>query len=110
MIRNGGASDMSYVYTAAVSSIVFSHTEVAKTLLTETDLNIDYRGLSTGNTLLMWASIFGNYDAAAYLVAQAKSKNVAIISQTNLDGETAFSLALKNGHRDIAILLQSNGA
>jgi ankyrin repeat protein len=97
-------------YTATVSSIFFSYNEVSKVLLKETDLNLEYRGLSTGNTLLMWASIFGNYDAAAYFIAEAMRQAIPLISQTNLDGDTALSLALKHGHRDIALLLQNNGA
>lgn len=62
------------------------------------------------NTLLMWACIWGNYEAAEYLVQKAAAANANLLSVTNKNGDTALSLARQNGHRDIVNLLRSYGA
>jgi ankyrin repeat protein len=72
-------------------------------LAPDTDVN---KKTSDGNTPLMFAAMFGNYDVAKYLLEEQKA-DVAI---RNNAGETALSLSKKNGHKNISLLLQDYGA
>jgi ankyrin repeat protein len=77
---------------------------VAEVLLTKTSLPIDHQG-RTGNTALMFAAQWGQTASVEYLL-----KASADVTLTNANGDTALSLAMKNGHRDIAVLLRAYGA
>lgn len=92
------------VYTSLASAIFSGNTNVAEVLLTKTSLPIDHQG-RTGNTALMFAAQWGQTASVEYLL-----KASADVTLTNANGDTALSLAMKNGHRDIAVLLRAYGA
>lgn len=98
------ATANNFAYTATVSSIFDGHSPVTNVLISRTGLDIDQKGV-TGNTLLMWASLWGRYDIAETLLAAGADFMV-----TNKDGDTALSIAAKAGNRDIVVLLRSYGA
>jgi ankyrin repeat protein len=92
------------VYTSLASAIFSGNSNVAELLLTKTTLPIDHQG-RTGNTALMFAAQWGQAASVEYLL-----KSGADVTLTNADGDTALALAMKNGQRDIAVLLRSYGA
>jgi ankyrin repeat protein len=94
-------------YTAAAAGIYKGHTEVVRLLLEQAGLGIDDQGTAaaTGNSLLMWASIWNSPDVASLLLRAG-----ADTSLVNSEGDTALSLARKRGCQDIVLLLQSHGA
>lgn len=94
----------SKVYSSLASSIFNGNANVAELLLTKTTLPVDFQG-RTGNTALMFAAQWGQMASVEYLL-----KNGADTGITNTQGETALSLAMKNGHRDVVVLLRSYGA
>jgi ankyrin repeat protein len=73
-------------------------------ILKKTGFSINAQGV-TGNSLLMFASLWGKFELAAYLLQQN-----ADYSLKNTKNETALSLANKSGHRSIVKLLRDYGA
>jgi len=92
------------VYTSLATSIFNGHVNVAEVLLTKTSLPVDFQGV-TGNSALMFAAQWGQLEAVDYLL-----KAAADVALTNASGDTALSLAMKGGHREVAELLRSYGA
>lgn len=92
------------VYTSLATSIFAGHANVAQILLSKTSLPIDFAG-QTGNTALLFASLWGQLSSVQYLL-----DNGADFAVENTLGETALSVALKNGHRDVVLLLRAAGA
>lgn len=87
-----------------MTAVFTDGTAVIDLLLRKTDVSIDSTG-RTGNTLLMFAAMWGKYDIVDYLL-----KKGADINARNSGGDTALSLARKNGYRNVAALLALNGA
>jgi hypothetical protein len=87
-------------YTGAVNAIFLRSTSVLETLITKTDLSIDAVG-KLGNSVLMWAAIFGDDVSAQWLLEFGADPTIL-----NIKGETARSLANKNGFREIAALIE----
>ena len=75
-------------------------TEIVLLLLEDRDPNIASGG---GTTLLMHAASVGN----VYLVNHLLSMG-ADATLTNRLGETAYDIAMKNGHQEVAFLLEKN--
>lgn len=94
----------SQVYTSLATSIYSGNVNIAQLLLTKTALPIDYAG-QTGNTALIFASMWGHVDTVSYLLGSG-----ADVALFNAQGESALSLAMKNGHRDVVLLLRAAGA
>lgn len=100
------ASSITYntqIYASLATSIFHGSNNVAEVLLTKTALPVNFQG-QTGNTALMFAAQWGNRAMVQYLL-----DNGADVGLKNTAGESAVALALKNGHRDIAVLLRSYG-
>jgi ankyrin repeat protein len=91
------------VYASLATSIFHGHHSVAEVLLTKTSLPINFQG-QTGNTALMFAAQWGNLAVVQYLLDSG-----ADVTLKNASGETALTLALKNGQRQVAVLLRSFG-
>lgn len=107
MIDVQGASNVvasNYAYMSAVKAIYNGRVDLVDTILVKSGMSINSQG-DTGNTLLMFAGLWGQYDAAQYLL-----QNKADYTLTNKKGETALSLASKAGKRDIVTLLRQFGA
>lgn len=92
------------VYASLATSIFNGHVNVAEVLLTKTTLPVNFQGI-TGNTALMFAAQWGQLEAVQYLLNAA-----ADVTLVNASGDTALSLAMKGGHREIAVLLRAYGA
>lgn len=92
------------IFSSLATSIFSGKTNIAALLLEKTSLPIDFAG-QTGNTGLLFASMFGNVPTVEYLIHKG-----ADVTVQNALGETALALALKNGHRDIVLLLRAAGA
>lgn len=92
------------MYNSLATSIFSGNANIAELLLTKTTLPVDFQG-RTGNTALMFAAQWGQLASADYLL-----KSGADVSVVNAQGDTALSLALKNGHRDVVLLLRKFGA
>jgi ankyrin repeat protein len=92
------------LYTAVVTSIFDGGLNVVKVLFDRTSLNIDKQGRS-GNSVLMWAALWGQTDVVTYLIGKG-----ADINLENNDGDSALSLAAKAGNRKIVKLLKKAGA
>lgn len=73
-------------------------------ILTKTSASVDSTG-HHGNNLLLYASMWGQYDVVEYLL-----KKGADVSIRNEDNDSALTLARKHGHRDVAVLLREYGA
>jgi hypothetical protein len=97
-----GDAGTNVFYTAAVSSIFDGMGTVAKTILDRTTLQLDKQGV-TGNTLLIWASLFGQTGIVSELLRRGANVNVV-----NNDGDTAITLARKQGYSDIVTLLRTH--
>eukprot|EP01035_Chromulina_nebulosa_P019414 gene19414-25290_t len=98
------ASSNNMAYTATVTSIFYGYESIVDLLVTKTEIDVNTQGV-TGNTMLMWSCIWGNYNLANYFIKQG-----ADVSLINERGQTALSLAYNYGHIDIANLLLSYGA
>jgi len=94
-----GTDGTSIYYSSAVSSIFDGHGAVASVILDRTALSVDQQGV-TGNSLLMWAAYFGQTAVVQDLIK--RGANAALV---NVDGDTAITLARKQGHFDVATLL-----
>jgi ankyrin repeat protein len=99
-----GATENNVGYTATVTAIFSGSAVVTDVLLSRTNLNINAQGV-TGNTPLMWAALWGQYDIADSLLKQN-----ADVTLKNKDGYNALQLAAQNGHKDVVNLLRSYGA
>jgi len=93
-----------FAYTSMVAAIFSGNQGIADVILQKTDLAVNSQGV-TGNSALMFAAKWGQYDLAEYLL-----QNAADVTLTNTDGDTALSLAMKGGHRTIVNLLRDFGA
>lgn len=93
-----------FAYTALVTAVFGGYSNVANVLIARTGLSMDSTGV-VGNTALMWACYWGQYNVALSLLQQGADYTIV-----NNDGETALSLAVKQGFRNIATLLLSYGA
>lgn len=96
-----GDAGTNVFYTATVSSIFDGMGGVASTILDRSDLQLDKQGV-TGNSLLMWASIFGQKEIVSNLLTRGADAKLV-----NNDGETAITLARKQGFSDIVTLLRT---
>ena len=96
-----GVDGTSIFYSSAVSSIFDGHGAVASVILDRTALSLDQQGV-TGNSLLMWAAYFGQLAVAQDLLK--RGANTALV---NVDGDTAVTLARKQGYFDIVTLLMA---
>lgn len=96
-----GDAGSNVFYTATVSSIFDGMGMVVKTILDRTSLQLDKQGV-TGNTLLMWASLFGQTEVVGELLTRGANVNVV-----NNDGDTAITMARKQGYSDIVTLLRT---
>lgn len=92
------------VFSSLATSIFAGNSNIAQLLFEKTTVPIDFAG-QTGNTALIFASMFGNAATVEYLLHKG-----ADVTVKNALGETALNLALKNGHRDIVLLLRAAGA
>jgi hypothetical protein len=95
--------DNNFAYTALVTSIFNGHENIASLIVTKTGMNINQQGV-TGNTPLMWACEFGNYDLVLYFLNLEADYNLV-----NNDGKTAIQLAAAKGYRNIVTLMRSYG-
>jgi hypothetical protein len=95
--------DNNLAYTALVSSIFNGHGNIASLIVSKTGMNINQQGV-TGNTPLMWACEFGNYDLVLYFLNLEADYNLV-----NNDGKTAIQLAAAKGYRNIVTLMRSYG-
>jgi ankyrin repeat protein len=91
------------VYASLATSIFHGHHSVAEVLLTKTSLPINFQ-VPPGNTGLFFAALWGNLAVVQYLLDSG-----ADVTLKNASGETALTLALKNGQRQVAVLLRSFG-
>ena len=98
------ASSNNLAYTALVTSIFYNYESVTKVIIDRTRFLLDTQGRS-GNTILMWACYFGRYEIAEYLLNSGASTDIL-----NTEGDTAKSLADKNGYIEIANLLIGFGS
>jgi hypothetical protein len=73
-------------------------------ILTKTGASVNSAG-HHGNNLLLYAATWGQYDVVEYLL-----KNNADVNIRNEDNDSALTLARKNGHSDVAVLLRQYGA
>ncbi len=93
-----------FIYTSMVTSISKGNVEMLDVILTKTGASIDSTG-HHGNNLLLYSSMWGQYDIVEYLL-----KKGADVSIRNEYGDSALTLARKNGHSDVAVLLREYGA
>ena len=91
-------------FTSLASSIYNDHDSLSKVIVSKTGINLNSQGV-TGNTALMFAALWGATNNAQYLLESG-----ADVTLKNNKGETALSIALKAGNRDIALMLRSYGA
>ncbi len=96
-----GDAGSNVFYTATVSSIFDGMGPVVRTILDRTALQLDKQGV-TGNTLLMWASLFGQTEIVSELLTRG-----ADVTVVNNDGDTAITLARKQGFSNIVTLLRT---
>lgn len=96
-----GDAGTNVFYTATVSSIFDGMGGVASAILDRSDLQLDKQGV-TGNSLLMWASMFGQTEIVSNLLIRGADAKLV-----NNDGETAITLARKQGFSDIVTLLRT---
>ena len=92
------------MFSSLATAIFHNHDNVAQVLVSKTAMPIDFQG-NTGNTALIFAAEWGQLASVQFLL-----ENQADATLKNANGDTALSLAMKNGHRDIATLLRSYGA
>jgi hypothetical protein len=92
-----------FAYTAVASAIFNGHSNIVDVIVGKTGMNLNQQG-KTGNTLLMWACQFGNFDIVKSFLDMEVDATL-----TNSDGLTAMQLASKNGFRSIVNLLRSYG-
>lgn len=93
-----------FAYTATISAVYRGQLSAVTTLLEQTNLPINSKG-RTGNSPLMFAAEFNQYEIAAYLLQAG-----ADFTLKNAKGDTALSLARKKGNTQIATLLLNSGA
>ena len=91
-------------YTSAVTAVFGGNSALTDVLVSRTSLNLNAVGV-TGNTLLMWASLWGQYNVARSLLQQGADYSVV-----NNDGLTALQLAANSGHVSVVQLLRGFGA
>lgn len=82
-------------YSEAIAQDI---TEIVLLLLEDRDPNIAHAG---GTTLLMYAASVGNVCLVNRLLSMGADDKL-----TNNAGETAYDIAIKNGHQDVVILLE----
>lgn len=107
MINTQGLSEVSkknQVYTSLAVSIFRSQESMVQVLAERTNVNVNQVG-SSGNSLLMFAAMFGQYESAVYFLN--KGADYTIVNKL---GQTALKLALIHGNWEIARLLESYGA
>mmetsp|Transcript_42921 Transcript_42921/g.118705 ORF Transcript_42921/g.118705 Transcript_42921/m.118705 type:complete len:142 (+) Transcript_42921:1-426(+) len=98
------ATKNNQAYTSIVSAIFHGRATQAEVILTKTEMNINSAGI-TGNTPLMFASMWGQLDSVRFLLEAGADTTL-----TNVDGDNAVSLAAKGGHRSVVRLLRDFGA
>lgn len=91
-------------YSALVTSIFDGHDSMADVLISKAAIPINVQG-ATGNTPLMWASIWCKTNVIQSLLNQG-----AVYDLYNSDNETALSLAKKSGCMAGTKLLRKAGA
>lgn len=92
-------------YMAAVKAVYDGRLDLLQTLYAMTPLSIDAKGNNVGNTVLMFAAMWGKYDIVQYLIAQN-----ANFKLKNNNGQTALDLAKGYQQPRIAAFLRTNGA
>ena len=103
-IRNmgpAGDAGTNVFYTASVSSVFDGMANVVGVILDKSSLQVDQQGI-TGNSLLMWAAYFGQTAIVKNLI----KRNANALLKNN-DGDTAITLARKQGYSDIVTLLRT---
>lgn len=91
-------------FTSLASAIYNDHDSLSSVIVSKTGIDLNAQG-ATGNTPLMFASLWGASNNAKFLLESG-----ADVTLKNNKGETALSIALKAGNRDIALMLRSYGA
>lgn len=91
-------------YTSAVAAIFGGSSVLTDVIVERTGVDLNSQGV-TGNTLLMWASLWGQIAVATSLLKQG-----ADMTLTNKDGLNALQLASRAGYVNVVHLLRSFGA
>lgn len=92
------------VYTSLVTSIYQDKLNIADLIVSVTQTNINQQSVD-GNSPLMFAALWGREQLAKFLLDKG-----ADYTLMNSSGDTALSLALKNGQNSVALLLRQYGA
>jgi ankyrin repeat protein len=98
------ATKNNFAFTSSVSAMFSGLNTVAEVVIDRTGLKLDTPGV-TGNTMLMWASLWGNMNMVETLLKKGADPLIF-----NKDGDTALSLAAKKGHRNVVVKLRDYGA
>lgn len=98
------ATKNNQAYSSLVSAIYHGRASQAEVILSKTEIDINAAGI-TGNTALMFASMWGQQDSVQFLLDAGADSQL-----TNNDGDNAVALALKGGHRSVVRLLRDYGA
>jgi len=91
-------------YTSAVTAIYGGSATLTDVIISRTNTDLNAQGV-TGNTMMMWASLWGQLNVVKSLLQQG-----ADLTLKNNDGLTALQLASNGGYRDIVNLLRNSGA
>lgn len=105
VIDSMGAEELkatNFAYTAVTAAIFSDHQAAVSVIVAKTGLDLSQQGV-TGNTPLMWASLFGRESIVQALVLQG-----ADCTLRNKDGLTALDLSNLNGYRSISVFLRAN--
>lgn len=107
VINTQGVAELAknnFIYTSMVTAIAQGNVAMLDVVLSKTAASVNASGRN-GNNLLLYAAMWGQYDTVLYLL-----KNGADVSVRNEDGDSALTLARKNGHSNVAVLLREYGA
>ena len=104
MQANVHSENLVRMTTALHVACLHGNLEVAKHLISELHIDVDYLD-RTGSTALMYAAYSGHLELVKFLVASGANVNIK-----NLKGGTAARYAAYAGHREIVDYLNSNSS
>ena len=88
-------------YVALLTAAFSDYDTLATTLVLKGKVSVDQQG-RTGNTALMFASMQGNAKSVKSLLDVGANRELE-----NANGDTALTLAMKAGRRDVAEMLRT---
>ena len=95
------AKSKNYGYVSLAGGAYLGHTGVVEVMLTKGEMHIDSASEQTGFTALMWAAAGGYQETVEMLVSRGADTKLK-----SKDGETAWMIAAKNGHRGVMRYLE----